>query len=412
VTWSNLRQGGVTIVVAILYGVATFGGSSAADDWHRSVTAEIKRDAAIVEVARHVYAVEAPDAFDLALVEARAGRLPDADAATATQIAFARRKSMRGEDALGADERQRLPGGGYDVSARLAALRDQAADLQRLDPRRFVVDGDHKRERAERIAAAAIVVVVAYLLAEVVLWLRRRRPRASGDVAATVHDDEDVKLVPRPWGVPRGLRAGATVAFAAWLLIVLLPVALTVSTGEGERASAAAARRAVEASTALQAGGLRASFVANATRRVHAFGLERTARSFVELTTNDPRQRAGLAAQSRAAGTMATRAATIATAMARAPTVHDGVDPAAVAAVTSTAQRADAIVRVQRADAARADDAARRSSRISLALVLAGLTLSLTALAAAGGIAVGVMRAAAAVMLLAALVSAASALTV
>jgi hypothetical protein len=386
----------VTILVAVAYGIATYVGATADDEWQRALTAEIKHSAAMVEDVRYVYGDEAPDALELAFLEARAGELPDGDAATAMQLAFHRRQAMRPTGTHAADPAYRLTEGGYDIPRRLAAVREQHPELRDVDPARFMAAGDADRRRAERIAVIGILLVAAYLLVELALWSGRRRQRRA---TLALHDAEDVNLVPRPWSVPSGLRVSAAVAFAAWLIVVLLPAALVFATAEADRSRALAAQRGLGTSSVLAVSGLHRSFAANSEKRALSFEIDALGRQFVAEITEDPVLARELQAQARSNAAMGRRAKPIASAMARLPERADGVDAKTVAAVGATVQDAREMVQGQIASAERASNAGRRTVLIGLALMFAAVTGTLATLAATRGRTSALMRVAALGML-------------
>jgi hypothetical protein len=378
VTGSNLLQTAVTVLAAIAVTVATLVAGNAAGAWQQSVREEVKRSAAMVEDLRHVYGDEAPVALEIALAEARARAGNDADALTERQAAFAMRLAQSGNgDSLAADRYLR-PGGWYDVPRRLADVRSQWPALVRLDPDRSFAAGDRRRDRAALIVAATVPLVALYLLAELVVRVRPRRRRPDAPAAVG-----DVGLVPRPWSSPSRRRFGAAVALVAWLLVVLLSPLQLRFDGNEQRSGALAARMAAEVSRSIEASGLLATFQGSGRRAVRWLETRAEGRLFAASNTRDARLAATLGATSRAEKATSPPARAIVTAMTRAPSTSDGVDPATVASVRASPATWTAVMIEQNRHASETERASRRGDRVEIALLLAALTLSLCALAAA-----------------------------
>jgi hypothetical protein len=377
ITGSNLLQTAVTILVAVALAIAALTASGAADRWQSSVREEVKRSAGIVEDVRAVYGDEAPLGLDLALADVRARQGADDDALTERQVVFAMRKAYRGTDSLIADNRYLQRTGAYDVPRRLADVRAENPGDARPDPDRTAREGDDKRRLSALIALATLPLVLLYLLTELVLRARsRRRPAAA--------KADEVGLVPRPWSSPVTSRLGVSVALIAWLAVALLPVLQLRFDSQEQRANALASRGAVDVSTMLAASGIAFSFRAHSQQRVLALDTHALGRQLVALDTPNPDDGARLANLGRAEAQTAQGARLVVAGMSRAPTARDGVDPAALRAVNASPAASDAVRVAQNAQADVAERAGKRANRMSLALLLGALTLSLAALAATG----------------------------
>jgi hypothetical protein len=368
VTLSNLLQVGVTIVVAVAAAIATLVATAAADDWETSVRQEIQRSAALLEDVRYVYGDEAPLGYDLALLKLRAQLAAGKDADT-DRILFA---------AVWEENRRRQPllrggyersGGGFDVPGRLADVRRRNAELTRLDPNEARSDGDSHARASQWILLATVPLVLLYLVAD---WALRRGTRWSpGRRGKRGTARDDVGLVPTPWRSASARGLGASVALIAWLAVVLLPNLQLHFDKREDQSEALAARHATQISTALGASGFASSFRVNADRAARFEGIRALARAQAALDVGDRALAAELAARAQA----------IARAMGREPTSGDGVDAVTRAAVRSSPAEARPLVREQNDTVSAAQKAGRQGTRVTLALLLAGLTLSLSAVA-------------------------------
>ena len=388
VTGSNLLQAAVTIVVAILVTVAALLSSAAAGLWQSSLRQEIRRSAGIVEDVRYVYTAEAPPALEVALAEARAAPLPDGDGDAARRVAIALKQPYAGHDHVLGAARYRLDDGGYDLALRLADDRRAHGARRRDDPGTALEAGDARRDVASVIAALTIPLVLAYVGVESVARFRQRRktaPRRRQPAEPETESQPDVGLIPRPWSTPSRRRLGAAVAFGAWLIVTLLPAAQLRSVNNEQRAQAVAARLAVQGTTALVTHSIFNSFQLTSAQRGLALELRPLGLQQAALSTASQRLRRRLTVEAGRAYSGAERSQAVISRMTRTPTTRDGVDHAALAAMTSTPERAAAVIHDQGNSVKTADIAGRRANRISLALLLGALTLSLATLGAASG---------------------------
>jgi hypothetical protein len=171
------------------------------------------------------------------------------------------------------------------------------------------------------------------------------------------------------------------VALIAWLAVVLLPNLQLHFDKREDQSEALAARHAAQISTALGASGFVSSFQVNAGRAAKYERSRGLARAQAALGVEDPALAAELAAQSKLERRRGDRAEAIALAMGREPTKGDGVDALTRAAVRSSPTEAELLVREQNDTVSSAQEAGRKGTRVTLALLLAGLTLSLSAVA-------------------------------
>jgi hypothetical protein len=395
-----LLQTGVTIAVAVLVFAAGLLSSQAAGEWQSMTRLEVKRSAGLLQDTAKLYGDEAVAALDIAVLEARARASSGEEAPIERGAVDAVRDAASKTEGLAAGDRYRAADGSFEAGKRLADLR-QAGVV--ADPDAALVAGDEKRRQAVIIALLVVPLLMAYLLAEFVLRRRQRRQ------VPTTTSADDVELVPRPWSSPSTRRFGVTVALAAWLTVSLLAVA-QVSFGNAEqRSQALSSRTAVASSTRLAAGSIREFFgLANARRAVAARSAA-LGRQLAALQHDNLDAAARLARETHTLEATAGLEIETALRLSRPPTARDGVDSFTVTSLGSSLDDVRLLVADQNRDIARAEDAGRRGSRVLLAILLAGLALSLSALAASARTAgVNLMDAAAASLLAAALLSTAS----
>jgi len=376
ITLSNLVQGLVTILVALVVASAAFITGSAAGKWQNSVRDQTKRSLATIEDVRHVYTGEAPFALEVALAEARAVESSGGDAETEREVLFAMRQATSG-DSLTAS-RYKRPGGGYDVPRRLADVRQQNADLVRIDPRTALEAGDLRQRLALILLAATIPLVLLYVVSDLILRGRTARPAAARSKPAS-----DVGLVPRPWSSPTTRRLWVSVALGAWLTITLLPALQTYYAGKEQRAGALAGAKGAELSALLEASGLVFAFATNSEQRATWLSAHALGRKLAAFDSSDPEEAAELRVVARAEKALSRRALAIARTMGRAPSADDRLDAATLRAVNATPADWRAAIREQRAQSQRVADVSARSKRVSLAILFGALAGSLCALAAA-----------------------------
>jgi hypothetical protein len=380
VTGSNLAQALVTVLVALAVAVGTLVSASAAGRWQSSLRQEIKRAAGTIETVRHVYGDEAPLAFERALTEARAEAFEGGDAETEREVLFAARTAGRGADHLIGDRYAR-PDGSYAVGRRLAELERRSPETVRLDPDATLAAGDRRSRLAGAVMAATIPLVAAFVVADLIL--RRRQRRRPPDTRATTTEPAELDAVPRPWASAVERRTWVAVAFAAWLLVTLLPALQIHLTNQEQRAEALSARKASQVSTMLAAGGQLSTFRAGTMQRILALETHSLGRSIAAADARTTSRRSGLLADARAEKVVAARARAIGAAMSAAPTAEDGVAPATLEVVNAPLAAARAMVGEQNAEVDRAEAAGTRAGRVTLALLLGALAGALCLLAGA-----------------------------
>lgn len=376
ITLSNLVQGLVTILVALVFAAGAFLTGSAAGKWQESVSDQTKRSLATIEDVRFVYTGEAPLALELALAEAHEAESNGGDAETEREVLFAARQAMS-SDHLAAN-RYRQPGKGYDVPRRLADVRQQNPDLAGIDPAAALKAGDRRNRLALILLVATLPLVLLYVVADVVL-----RGRAARSPAAPATPAGDVGLVPRPWSSPTTRRLWVAVALVAWLAITLLPPLQTYYAGKEQRAGALAAGKGAEISSMLQASGLVLAFAANSEQRALWLASHSLGRQAAALDSGDPAEAADLSAAALTEEAVSRRALAIARSMGRAPSAEDRLDAFTLRAVNATPEDWRAALKEQNAHSERVADLSARNKRISLAILFGALAGSLCALAAA-----------------------------
>jgi hypothetical protein len=376
ITLSNLVQGLVTILVALVVAAGAFLTGSAAGKWQDSVTAQTKRALATIEDVRFVYADEAPLALELALAEAREALSSGGDAETEREALFAVRQQLSSNNL--AAERYSQPGKGYDVPRRLADVRTENADLARIDPETAIEAGDRRNRLALILLAATLPLVLLYVVADIVLRGRAARQPHAPRTRAT-----DVGLVPRPWSSTGTRRVWVSVGLGAWLMITLLPPLHTYYAGEEQRAGALADGKGAEISSMLEASGLVHAFATNSEQRARWLAIHALGRQAAALDSGDPAEAAELSAAGRTEEAVSRHALATAKWMGRAPSVEDGLDEFTLRAVNATPDDWSAALRAQNTHSERVAQLSSRSGRISLAILFGALAGSLCALAAA-----------------------------
>ncbi|MEA2137555.1 MAG: hypothetical protein QOG56_705 [Solirubrobacteraceae bacterium] len=364
----------MTIAVAVLVAVAGLMSSAAAGEWQSSVRQEVKRSAALLQYTSRVYGSEAPIAFDLAVLEARAARLSGADAKVERKALFSLRRAYISVDTVVSGDRYRRADGSYNLARRLADLRTREP---LPDPQVAVRAGDRKRDQASVVILAVIPLLLLYLVAEFVLRRRQKGRRGASITAAA----DDVDLVPRPWSSPSKRRFGVSVALVAWLAVALFAVCQVQFANAEARAQSASSRKAVQVSTALGAGTLRSNFALDAARRARMRAVEAVGKQLVALDESDQATVKRLGSEADVEKATSDIALSLAHGLSRPLTAVDGVDAATRDAVNATLADADVLRKDQNREADRANAAGTRTSRVALAILFAGLALSLSALA-------------------------------
>jgi hypothetical protein len=161
------------LVAAVIGGRVAFRSFTATSLWQQSVREETKRAAAYVETLRFAYTSEQPFAFALTEARFRAEEL----AKVAPTLSGLDRTAVELEQALQEylssgqlaeastlfnDERYRGPNG-FDITRRVADLRNADPALLAIDPERTRAAGDRASTHAIRLLATTIVVALAFM---------------------------------------------------------------------------------------------------------------------------------------------------------------------------------------------------------------------------------------------------------
>jgi hypothetical protein len=348
---------------------------------------ETKRSAAAVADLNYVYSDEARQAVRVAIADARAvelerdaaqrgpeGDLERVEAAGERRYAAELRFALRGKGTLLDGDTYLRPGGSYDLPARLADIRAEHPALMHLDPDRARRGGDSAARLAVLATAAGIPLVVFYLLAE--LWSRwRHKPRGEPENVA------DVSMAP-PVGQPAGRhRLTLVLTTIAWVLVTTLPALQLYYANREQRFQALAARQATRVTAEIQG-----SAPVDALRRgsellVLTNELKAYTREFVTLQETNRQlaaQETVLAHTDQASSPALDQ---IAAAMSRPPAASDNVDPATRALANADPQDWMAGQRRQSSYVGAAYDASRSGNLLTLAILLAALSMGLSALA-------------------------------
>ena len=154
---ANLLQVGVSIVIAALFGLATYLADGAGGGWQSAVREEVKSTAAMVEDVHYIYTGEAPVAFTVATGSVRADTLASSQGeAAALEADIARLATKTVRDAVKIDNRlfqstYQLPNGGYDVARRLGDERSAGSDA----PGALMRAGDRRATQALFVSLTA-----------------------------------------------------------------------------------------------------------------------------------------------------------------------------------------------------------------------------------------------------------------
>lgn len=143
-------QIGLILVVSLATLVCTWQFSQAGGAYQDAVREDVKRQAAVQEDVRHLYADEAPPAFLVAAEEARAealsalgkdNRVAVSEHALASRTAFSLRQAAPPEILVGNDTylTRNL---GYDVPRRLADVQEHSPEMYALNPDATLREGD------------------------------------------------------------------------------------------------------------------------------------------------------------------------------------------------------------------------------------------------------------------------------
>ncbi|CAM5366862.1 hypothetical protein SALBM135S_08513 [Streptomyces alboniger] len=367
-------------LIAVIVGatlLATWQLSRSSGAYQEAMRQEIRRQAAMVEDIRAVYADEGPQALRAAAAEARAdglrpirhaGRLAASEYVLAAQTAFHLPRSAGRNDLLG-NAAYRHEGLGYDLPRRLADVQRRSPGLYEPAPDARMRDGDRWAARGTASAAGGALVVLAAMCAATVLRPRRwrRTPTASGRRVL-----RRLEIIPQPATAPAGRRSGALFGLLVCVLPLLLPLGQILAAGSEQRAQAEATRNAVRLSTSIEGHGLRTAFLIMGLQTALAAESGATARELAARDTGisraDARHERVMAA---AEHTIAVEIRNIATYMGRVPGVQDRVDATTATALSGEPRTLGAAQAEQNRQVDLAEQAGRRSLLLSAATAVA-----------------------------------------
>lgn len=383
-TSQNIAQATVTISVGIAFALATFLASEATARWSDAVKEDIKWSAGLIEDVRYLFTEEAPFAYEYATTVARADALaaaaegrPPSEMGAAVLEAHATRTSVESRrveylsigDTLLSDQYWRKDH--FDVESRLDDARADARSTVVADPDAAKETGDRYAAAALAVSVVPIAIAIAYL--GWVRWGKRRTTNRTG-----TRTDQNVALIPDPAAVSSGGAPG--LAFLAWLLLVILPpfqIYLSLSEDEASTESSAGA---VEVMRTILVSNLAASSEADLLRRAEDFAKRAEARA--EAYSRLPEEATpGQAAIVDAELAMVDSYRSIAE--ETTPTVEAGpnISGETVQEISANPDDWQRILTEQNEAANEAVHAGQRDNAMTLAVVLAGITTTLTALA-------------------------------
>lgn len=391
---SNARQIIATILLAVALAVSAWVGESASGQWQSAVRAEVARSGAISEVARHVYVGEASIALQVAVAQTRGTALERAaeaetgaggesillEADEDLEWAWQLRRSHASMDHLINDSYWQ-EGEGYDVAARIVNLHEERGVDPSPDPQTLLRSADGKARLAQWVAGATVPVVVLYLLVEIFSSLglvRSARDAASSRAAST----DDVGVAPSLGHPTAGARLPRVVALMAWVLLGILPLAQMQAQQAADRADAQSSRAAVQTTNAIAAGSQFISFVLNAERDLSTQTMRIGARANAAPLASPERAAAESVAVQAQLTAMDPVTAVVAS-MTRLPSTADGLGVTFADALASGPAE---WTHLQSEQVRLLDEAAehgRTARALSVALLLASLTLTLATVAQA-----------------------------
>ncbi|WP_141208582.1 hypothetical protein [Streptomyces griseorubiginosus] len=332
-------QIGLILVVSLATLLCTWQFSQAGGSYQDAVREDVKRQAAVQEDVRHLYADEAPPAFLVAAEEARAralaalgrdNRLAAAEHELASRTAFSLRQAAPPGLLVGNDT-YLTPDLGYDVPRRLADAQQRSAGLYALRPDATLREGD--RWASWSLVSAGIAgaaVIAAAVAAGVLRPLAWRRPVPPG-----VRVLREPEIIPQPATAPRDDRRSVWFHLVVFCLLFFLPLGQLAAAGAEQRAQAQAARRAVQLGTAIAASGERSAFLTRSVQAAQVADIRAAVRTTLALETQQARDTRPELEVARAETAVAAQLRRVAEYMGRAPVSSDGVDPATVTALSA-----------------------------------------------------------------------------
>jgi hypothetical protein len=161
------------IAAAIVAAVSSSLGSSAGDAWQSALRLDAKRAAAATSDIQLIYQTEVPQAVAVLGARLQEARLREAAAAATGQVAAALTTEADAQkgvaDTIGAGvslagDAYLLPGGGRNISQRLADLRAETPDLVAVDPEAAQAEGDALAAQATTMTFALWPFALSALL--------------------------------------------------------------------------------------------------------------------------------------------------------------------------------------------------------------------------------------------------------
>lgn len=384
----NVAQAVVTISVGVAFAVATYLAGQATDHWNRAVKDDVKWSAGLIEDARYLFADEAPFAYEYATTVARADALTESAAglppreataaliearATSSGVQGRRDQFLLAGDTL-LDDRY-WTGDHFDVATRLEDARASARTTVVADPAALEATGDRYAAAAVTVALVPIVVAGGYLV--LAAWRRRRAGPTPRRHAADA--DGDVALIPDPVDPSR---AGiATLAFLAWVLLVVLPPLQIQQSLRTDQANAESSAGAVAVMRSVIVSNLAAGFATAIQQEAEVLRTRAEARALA-YSRLPPESVPGQLAILRAEARMILRYGEIAEATTQTLNTDTTLDDTTRDAIRADPEDWQPVLAEQNAATARAEQSDQRDNALTLALVLAGIATTLAALAA------------------------------
>ncbi|NEC88234.1 hypothetical protein [Streptomyces sp. SID12501] len=361
-------------VVTLATLVSTWQFSQAGGAYQDAVREDVKRQAALQDDARRIYADEAPLAFLVAVAEARAdaletikkgNRLASSEHTLASRTAFRLRHAAPPELLIGNDT-YLTEDLGYNVPRRLADVQKLSPELYALSPEATLRDGDDWAFWGLISAGiAGLAVIAAAIAASVLRPVAWRRPTPSGTRIL-----RDPEIIPQPVTTPPARRRAAWFHLVVVALLFLLPLGQIAATGSEQRAQAEAARRAVQLTTSIAASGERSAFLTQSVQAAHVADAQAAVRMEIALDTRDARDtrpELDVAAVETAVASQLRRTAEY---MGRVPSHADGVDSATVAALGAQSAKWPAMRIEQNHQVSLAEQAGNRALLLSAATAI------------------------------------------
>lgn len=182
--WVAVLLAAAAVLAATLAMRAAVFSDEAGGAWQSALRTELQRAAVLLQQVRQVYGTEGDEAFAIVTHEVLADQMRMRAQGEPAEVAEVLAAEARvHEDLVGqvkpATELTAsgygLPGGGYDLAARLVDYREAVPDVQALDPDALMEHGDRASGHALGVVSAGIPVAVAILIGSLAMPNRRRR---------------------------------------------------------------------------------------------------------------------------------------------------------------------------------------------------------------------------------------------